>query len=321
MQRGIVGVSALFLGALLFLDAAHAETELKNDGFISGQAAGFQGGFNDGEIGAVRLVALAPSQLLAVRLLYGGAAATRTVTLHIWDDSAGGTNPGAEIFNGDFELMGSNDSMQELSLAGENVFVPMQFRIGIELQGTPGQATGLPGIARDGDNSIAADKNFIYNDGGISFSWFRSFDLGLRGDWIIRAVVADGGGSPDAGVTPDASTGSPDANAGGPDAGSGNVCTGNGDCEIGEYCDLEVHTCTFDCRHDSDCPGSGECNSLGQCIGADGGAGGCCETGTSSSGGEGALGAIGLAGLVGFVVARRRRSSRRAGTGRGSRPA
>ena len=302
--------SAFFLLCLGATGRAHAQLELKNDSFVTGQAAGFQSGFVDGEIGAARFVAPSARQLLSVRLLFGPDATTETITLQVWDDSAGTTAPGALIFDGDFQLTGSASNMHELDVSGMNVFVPMQFRVGIQFQ-----HDGVPAIARDSDGNFAPGRNFIFF---IPGGWGAAFPP-VPGDWIIRAVVADGGGTPDAGVTPDANTGSPDASTGGPDAGSGNVCTGNGDCEIGEYCDLDVRTCTFDCRHDSDCPGSGECNSLGQCIGADGGGGGCCET--SSSGGAGALGAIGLAGLVGLVVARRRRSRACEGTGPGSRAA
>ena len=298
--------------AWLIVPAAHAETELKNDGFDSGESVGVESGFVQGEIVASRFQVAGGAHLLKVRIFFGGGTATKTMTLKVWDDTAGGAAPGPMLFEGDFDIAGANDVLHDLDVSGDNVFVPAQFRVGLEFN-----HRGLPSLARDDDGSISANNNFMFTI--PPSAWSRSVDNLLTGDWIIRAVVADGGGSPDAGVTPDASTGSPDASSGGPDAGSGNVCTGNGDCEIGEYCDLDVHTCTFDCRHDSDCPSDGECNSLGQCIGADGGGGGCCETGTS--GGAGALGAIGLAGLVGLVVVRRRRPRAGEEIGRGSRSA
>ena len=59
---------------------------------------GFQGGFVAGEIGASRFVAPeAGRTLLKVQLLYGGATAQRTVTLRVFDDSAGTDAPGAEL--------------------------------------------------------------------------------------------------------------------------------------------------------------------------------------------------------------------------------
>ncbi len=287
---------AALLASAATLGAAGAETVVQNDGFMSGDTAGFQAGFVAGEMGASRLVLPAGRQLLAVRLLFGGAATTKTVTLHVWDDTAGTTAPGAELFSGDFDVTGADNALHDLNVAGDNVFVPAQFRIGIEFQ-----HNGLPSIARDADGTVAADKNFIYANLGAGLVWVKSQSLGLTGDWILRAVVSDGGGAPDAGVTPDASVG--------PDAGNGGSCTGNGDCTIGEYCDPDTHACTFDCRHDTDCPDNGQCNSLGQCIGAssDGG-GGCCSTGSGRD--DGVLGALGLAGVVGLLVTRRRRESR-----------
>ena len=282
-------MSAFFLASLACIGATAAERELKNDGFVDGQAVGFQSGFSVGEIGASRFIAPGgPTQLLKVRLLVGPAAVERTITLRVYDDTAGTPNPGAVIFDGDFELTGSANVMHQLDISGMSVFVPAQFRVGIE-----SDQPGDPHIARDDDGTIAPNLNYIKE---TSLGWLTSQTLGLTGDWIIRAVVADASGSPDAGVTPDASVG--------PDAGGGEACDGNGDCAVGEYCDLEVHACTFDCRMDDDCGGAMACNSLGQCIAADGdGAAGCCSTG----GGDGAVGALVLAGLVGAAVARRRR--------------
>ena len=278
---------------------AAAQVELRNDGFETGMSAGFQAGFVSGEIGAVRLVAPQASvQVLSVRLLFGGATTTQTITLKIWDDSAGTVAPGVELFSGDFQLAGNNTVIHELDVAGMNVIVPMQFRVGIQFQ-----HAGLPAIARDDDGTINASRNFI-NASGIG--WIQSQSLGLTGDWVIRAMVSTGGG-PDAGSGgPDAGSGGPDAGTGGPDAGSA-TCTGNGDCPLGEYCDTMLGSCTFDCRLDSDCPGGGPCNSLGQCLAADGDGGGCCSTARDRGGAAGPLAASGLALLVALTLTRRRR--------------
>ena len=59
------------------------ETILKNDGFVDGQAVGFQGGFITGEIGASRFLptGTGPWNLNRVQLLFGGAVGIRTITL------------------------------------------------------------------------------------------------------------------------------------------------------------------------------------------------------------------------------------------------
>jgi hypothetical protein len=228
MRKLVVPAGALLTAALM-AGVARAETELQNDGFMSGQNASFQLGFAAGEIGAVRLTPTAPGQqILKVRLLFGGGGTMKTITLHIWDDSAGTLMPGVELYEGDFELSPSNNAFHDLDISTDSVLVPGPFRVGIEFQ-----HAGAPSIARDVDNTIAATRNFIFADIGTGPKWHQSNTFGLMGDWIIRGVVADMTGTPDAGVTIDASTGGPDASPGGPDAGGGDACTGNGDCEIG----------------------------------------------------------------------------------------
>lgn len=276
----ILGALGALIGALSFVSAAAAETELKNDGFVSGGTAGFQSGFIGTEIGASRFVAPAGSlQLLKVQLLFGGATTTQTVTLKVWDDTAGTDAPGAEIYSQDFSLTGSDTSIQQI-VPESTVTVPQQFRVGIVFQ-----HSGLPSIARDVDGNIAADKNYILASG---LGWTKSQSLGLAGDWIIRAFVSDSPGAPDAGPGP------------GPDAGpSGAACSSNAQCAAGEFCDLTNHVCTFECRNDADC-GDGTCNSLGQCLTGEGG-GGCCRTDRGGPAG-GALLGLGL-----LLVLRRRR--------------
>lgn len=271
---------AAVAGLCLHAASTRADTELKNDGFVSGMVAGFQGGFITGEIGASRFLAPAAGrQLLRVQLLLGGSTATQTVTLKVWDDTAGGTAPGGELFSGDYQLTGSNSNFQQLELAGagENVVVPQQFRVGILFN-----HSGLPSIARDGDG-IAADRNYILASG---LGWSTAQALGVPGDWIIRAFVSDGATAP-----PDAGT---------PDAGTNVGCRGNAECPAGQFCDLAAMTCTFECRTSSDC-GGGTCNSLGQCVGG-GDGGGCCRTDR----GGGATGAV-LAAFVLLLLRRRRR--------------
>jgi uncharacterized protein (TIGR03382 family) len=264
--------ATVFVFVVALASSAGAE-ELQNDSFTDNGSVGFQAGFVTGEIAASRFVApQAGLQLLKVHLLFGGATTTKTVTLRVWDDTAGTDVPGAELFSGDFQLMGSNTAMQELDTTPGNVTLTQQFRVGIEFQ-----HDGAPSVARDDDGTIAQDKNFIMASGGLG--WKKSSTFGLTGDWIIRATIP-GAGGPDGGAT-------------------GGSCSGNADCPVGNFCDVAAHTCTFECRTDDDC-GGGSCNSLGQCVGGDGG--GCCQSGGGASGG-----AFALALLVLAVVGRRRR--------------
>ncbi|MDB4954840.1 MAG: hypothetical protein JWO36_2409 [Myxococcales bacterium] len=282
----------LILGALA--SRAHADVELKNDGFNTGDTPAAQGGFDAGEAAASRYVApSAGLQLLKVQLLFAGATATRDITFKVWDDTAGTDTPGTELFTGDFTLTGSNSALQQIDLTMDNVIVPQQFRVGIVFitgaHSTP--PVSYPSVVRDTDGTIKADKNFILATG---LGWTKSQALGLQGDWVIRAFVS-GGALPDAGV-------GGDGGVGGPDAGVGAACQGNTDCPLGQFCELSNHHCTFECRTSADCP-TGTCNSLGMCIGAGNtGKGGCCQTDRDGQA-AGVLLGIGVL----FVMRRRRR--------------
>jgi len=169
----------------IFSSSAFAE-ELKNDGWSTGQALGFQAGFVAGEIGAVRLVPTIPGAqtLLNIQLMFGGTLNAENIILHIWDDSAAANNPGAELFSNTYPLLGVNEFMTEIDLSTEGIVITGAIRVGIEFT-----HAGYPSIARDTDGSIDAAKNFIFTNG----IWFPSNLLGLTGDWVIRANTSGGG--------------------------------------------------------------------------------------------------------------------------------
>lgn len=280
--RAVIVVGGILLG---LTRTSHAQLELKNDGFDSGESASFQGGFVTSEIGAARFNAPdATRSLVKVQLLFGPEVPspginTRTVTLKVWDDSAGTDAPGAEIFSGDFSLQGSSSALSEMVLPVA-VAVPTQFRVGVLFQ-----HDGAPSIAGDADGTHTASNNFIF-----AGSWFKAATFGLTRDWVIRAFVTDGGSG-----TPD---GAPSGDAGA----TGGPCSSNAQCPTGQFCDTAAGSCTFECRVDDDC-GGGSCNSLGQCVGGSDG-GGCCQT--DRSGGELGVLVLGL-GVAALVLTRRRR--------------
>jgi len=189
-SRVAATLAAALLAALATTAATAQETVLQNDSFISGQSAGFQAGFVTGEIAASRfLPSGSPSYIVKrIQLLFGGAPTSEAITLRIWNDAAGNTIPGDELFSGDFLLTGSNTALQEIDLVSSNVIVAGQFRVGIEFQ-----HDGLPSVAKDADGTIQATKNFIFAQG---FGWTQSNLLGLNGDWVIRAVVGSPTPSP-----------------------------------------------------------------------------------------------------------------------------
>lgn len=277
---------------IAFASSARADVTLQNDGFATGDLAGFMAGFATNEIGASRFVVPDPGrQLLKVQLLFGPdpdpqnppVCTSCPMTVKVYDDTAGTDVPGAELTSMDYQLTASSSAMTELDLSAANVVLPQQFRIGILYQ-----HNGAPGIAQDKDGTIAPDRNFILANG---LGWTKAQTLGVTGDWIIRAVVSGGSVTAgDAGVNGDAGV-------------TGQTCTGNAQCPMGQFCDLQNHACTFECRVNTDCPSGGTCNSLGMCVGGGGGGGGgCCQAGP----GEGRGAAVLALGVLGLVLRRRR---------------
>lgn len=155
---------------------------LANDGWVNGQVAAFQAGFESGEVAAVRFVPSGPCpcSLDQIRLLFGGSTDTESVVLRIWDDTALTVAPGLELYSDTIQLTGTDAYMQELDLTVAGITVNGPFRVGVEFQ-----HTGLPSVARDADG-ITADRNFVEASG---LGWVESSTLGVTGDWIVRAVV------------------------------------------------------------------------------------------------------------------------------------
>lgn len=265
-MRGFIATSAFIV---LTAGAAHAQVTLQNDSFVDGDTIAAHDGFVSGEIAASRFVAPEAGRTLQrVQLIFAGAATTHTVTLHVWDDSAGTNNPGAELFSGDFEITGSDTAFSEFTLT--KTVVTQQFRVGIEVH-----HDHAPSAVNDTDGTNTSGRNFLMAQG---VGWLPSSTFGVQGDWVIRAVI-----NGEAPPMPDAAPGS-----GTPDAApsTGGECDGNPDCPVGEYCNTVAGTCTFDCREDSDC-GDNTCNSLGQCVeGGGGGGGGCSTDGGGGSAGQ-----------------------------------
>src|ERR1044072_1415204 len=123
-MRGVVAFAVMGLG----LSSARAE-ELKNDSFVTNAAAGFQMGFDANEAAASRFVAPQAGRVLQrVSFLFGGGSSTHTVTIKVWDDTAGTNDPGGELFAGDFMITGNDTAFQQADLSGNNIVLPQQFR-------------------------------------------------------------------------------------------------------------------------------------------------------------------------------------------------
>jgi hypothetical protein len=157
---------------------------LANDTWLPGQTAAFQAGFLPGETAAVRLTpgGPCPCPVERIQFLFGGAAGTHDVTLRIWDDSALMDDPGAELYSSTLQLTGSDEFMQEVDIGAVGLVVNGPFRVGLEFT-----HAGLPSVARDADG-ITPGSSFVDD---TTLGWAEAATLGLTGDWIIRAVLAD----------------------------------------------------------------------------------------------------------------------------------
>ncbi|MFK8015047.1 MAG: hypothetical protein AB8G17_06370 [Gammaproteobacteria bacterium] len=178
-------IALTFIAMAMPLASADQEM-LQNDGFFSGAAATFQGGFISGEVAAVRFVPQIPCPCVVqdVTVLFGGTPGTEVMGVSVWEDAANADIPGNLLFTGDVTLQGSNVNLQVIDLTLTPIIVNGPFRVGLEFN-----HDGLPSVATDNDGTILADQNFILADlGGVSF-WFRSATLGVSGDFIIRSTV------------------------------------------------------------------------------------------------------------------------------------
>ena len=111
--------------------------------------------------------------------MFGAAAGPVATTLRIWED-VGTVVPGAEVYSAGLMLDGNDLALAVVDLSAAPVLVNGPFRIGLEFS-----QAGLPSVARDHDG-IAPGSNFVRDDVD---GWLDSTDLGIPGDWIIRASV------------------------------------------------------------------------------------------------------------------------------------
>jgi hypothetical protein len=261
-----LATAGALIAALASERAEATPLALQNDGFVDMAVVGFQQGFKTGEMGASTLGPVSdPFTVSNITLLFGpqGTFPPTTVTLHIYEDDGQG-NVGAEIFTGDVQLMPADNALQQIDLSGMNVTAQAgSIRVAIEFK-----QDGAPSIARDTDGTIVPGRNWIFTGG----NWKAAEDLGLPGDWILRAEVdtmpstssSTGGGT----SSGSASTGASMTGATG--SGSSGTASGGGPCTPGAI---------RECTGDAGCSGVETCDGDGKTFGP------CdCDNGVSGSG-------------------------------------
>lgn len=188
--------SAVLIAACCNIAMA-AEVTVQNDSLTNFGTAVIQAGFVTGEKGASWLTSPCEGNIVGVQILWlsspGGAADVLGDSIDIY---RAGTfpNPGTLAQEIVAPLL-TEGVINEYRYLDDDSTVPLivpvaaneTFVVAYQFSETPGG--GGPSLVTD-TNGITAGRNAIYADlGGGNFVWFSSENLGVSGDWVIRAVI------------------------------------------------------------------------------------------------------------------------------------
>jgi len=155
---------------------------LRNDSWEPTGTLNYQAGFETGDQAAAVLgPATVASTLKEVRLVFGGAAGTSTITLSVYSDD-GDVSPGTPLYAGDFEITAADDVFNVLDVSAENIAVPegASLRVAITLD-----HSGDPSVATD-DDGIETDRNYVHL---LGTGWVHAEYLDIIDDFVIRAEL------------------------------------------------------------------------------------------------------------------------------------
>ncbi|MBM4283321.1 MAG: hypothetical protein FJ137_22115, partial [Deltaproteobacteria bacterium] len=180
----------LWWSALLSSSSALAvPSDVCVDSFSAGAQAFFQEGFVAGERAAVRLSlppGAYPATVTGLRFLYGGAddGAAYQVVASVFDDNGDSIYaeegfPGTALVSETHPVLSSTSDANEVLFDAPPTVVEGAFWIVIGMTNA-----GLPSVARD--VGLTAGRGAVMVEGA---GWVDNGDLGVAGDWIIRAMV------------------------------------------------------------------------------------------------------------------------------------
>lgn len=169
--------------------------ELLNDGWSTNAPVVFQGGFDAGECWASTYVPEPehyPFAIDSVLMLVGGSErGAEDFELGVWTVDEDGV-PDAEIDSAIVSLTGLDNDLDTVLLSAAAIEVPEITEGSFAVVVCLAAHDGYPAIARDEDGALDhPDRNWIRT---IDGQWHPSGDLGLTGDWIMRAVILPSGG-------------------------------------------------------------------------------------------------------------------------------
>jgi hypothetical protein len=161
---------------------------LQNDGFVSGQQAGFQGGFIVNECWASVYQpdpSHYPFTIEGATMLIGGSSDQAAFLIAVYEVD-GSNMPTTSLAEAEFAVNGSQDQCAHVDfntlLLDAGTIESGRFAIVV----CHTLHDGYPSIARDVDNTITGNLNWIKAQG---IGWVQSQTLGLQGDWVMRAVI------------------------------------------------------------------------------------------------------------------------------------
>lgn len=296
----ILAASSLALGLLLAASPTHADIILlQNDTFTDGDAVAFQGGFNEGESAGVTLGPVEETFVInRIRFLLGGGGEQQTIRLYVYEDT-GVDDPGPVMFTGEYQAQSADDAFQDIDLTGENLQLlgGGSIRVAFEFM-----HDGYPSVARDDDGSCTPGANWLHgvvDPPSPDPAWYDTCDIGVTGDWIIRAEVeteGTGGTGGTGGSGGSGGTGGTGAYGG---SGGGTVCTPDETVKcLGLAGCVGTQTCA------ADGSGFGPCT----CDSAEDDDGCGCRAAGQGPAREGFAGLLCLSALCGLVLRRRRRT-------------
>ncbi len=206
-------ISPTLVAAVMVLSLASGasanEVTVQNDSLVNYSTGTIQAGFVVGEKAAAWLTSPCEGNIVAAQVFWRSFAGTSP---QIVQDSV-------EIFrSGSFPVPGdlaqtiggpvlTDGVINEYRYLDENNTIPLsvpveqdeKFVLALTFAEAPDPTQG-PSVVNDNDG-IQPDRNAIYAYFGGSYVWFSNSDLGVAGDWVLRAVVnCQAGGSSDADV-------------------------------------------------------------------------------------------------------------------------
>ena len=185
------------LGLAVAGSASASEVTIKNDSLTDFGSAAIVWGFVSGEMAGSWLTSPCDGNLVAVQIFWRSPSGTSAdvigSAIHVYR-SGTFPNPGIEAQTIGGPVLQDN-ALNEWRYLDENntlpLIVPVSLNetmvVALEFADAP-QAGSDPSVVRDNDGNTPG-RNTIYANLGSSFAWFNSADLGVTGDWVIRAVV------------------------------------------------------------------------------------------------------------------------------------